>query len=378
MILPNSSNQNKRLLGIDLFRGIAAYGVVFIHGLGEIPRNQNALLISNFFVAFCVPFFLVTSFYFSIKLLLSTSTSNYLNNRLKKIIIPYFAWTVIYLLARLFGWLIGNRESFEKLIADPINIIFFGASGVQLYFLPMLFCGTVAAIPVTKVFKNIQNISLLFLFLFLSIGLVELIVKAGNDFVLGEGIAFKQIIYFLSVSNSWLFQLMRLVFVILVWIIKCLPYIIFNIIINHYQSQKFLQKYIDICYQEKSIRLIILLIPLLISIIYIYNIQVIFWLIPYILLIYAIVISELISKSAPISWIAKKVGYLSFGIYLVHALITAGFLPVIAKFYPKIITIQLTVLILIVSSLLIFFISVMIIRLILLNKNAAKILLAIY
>ncbi len=67
-MLQGYSNQKKRLLGIDLFRGIAAYGVVLIHGLGEIPRNENALLISNFFVAFCVPFFLATSFYFSIKL----------------------------------------------------------------------------------------------------------------------------------------------------------------------------------------------------------------------------------------------------------------------------------------------------------------------
>lgn len=58
MNLQNYSSQNKRLLGIDLFKGIAAYGVVLIHGLGELPRDENALLISKFFVAFCVPYFL--------------------------------------------------------------------------------------------------------------------------------------------------------------------------------------------------------------------------------------------------------------------------------------------------------------------------------
>lgn len=56
MSLKISSPDNKRLLGIDLFRGIAAYGVVLIHGLGEISRTENAGLISNYFVSFCVPF----------------------------------------------------------------------------------------------------------------------------------------------------------------------------------------------------------------------------------------------------------------------------------------------------------------------------------
>ncbi len=56
MSLLSYSAQNKRLLGVDLFRGVSAYGVVLIHGLGELPRDEQALMISNFFVAFCVPF----------------------------------------------------------------------------------------------------------------------------------------------------------------------------------------------------------------------------------------------------------------------------------------------------------------------------------
>ena len=57
MNLQNSTDPNKRLLGIDLFRGVAAYGVVLIHGLGEIPRDGNALVITNSFLVFCGSFF---------------------------------------------------------------------------------------------------------------------------------------------------------------------------------------------------------------------------------------------------------------------------------------------------------------------------------
>lgn len=381
MMLQNSGVHNKRLLGIDLFRGIAAYGVVLIHGLGEIPRDGSALFLSHCFLAFCVPFFLVISFYFSSKLLLLKGSKNYINNRLKKIIIPYLAWTVIYLLVRAIGWLIGHKEPFNKLIADPINIIFFGAAGVQLYFLPMLFCGTLAAIPIANLFKItkiIQNKLLLFLCFLLSIYLGDLIATTGNDFVLGEGIAFKQMIDLVSFPNPWLFQFMRFILVLLAWTIKCLPFIIFSFIINNFQSPASLDDYIDIGRQNILLRLVILIvIPLLIGTGFIYEIQLVKLFIPYISLIYAILISGLISQSKIISFISNKLGYFSFGIYLVHALITAGFMPVIVKLHPKIISFQLSPLMLIMSSALIFFISLSVTYFISLNKTAARVLLAI-
>lgn len=77
------------------------------------------------------------------------------------------------------------------------------------------------------------------------------------------------------------------------------------------------------------------------------------------------------------TWLTMKLGYLSFGIYLYHALITAGFMPILIKLYPKIINLQLSPLILIISSLVIFFVSLAITYIISLNKTAARILLAI-
>ncbi|WGV29224.1 acyltransferase family protein [Halotia branconii] len=378
MLLQNAGIQNKRLLGIDLFRGIAAFGVVVIHGLGEIPRDEEALALSNFFVIFCVPFFLITSFYFSSNLLLSKNTKAYLNNRTKRIIFPYLAWTIIYLLARFIGSLIGNQESFHRLVADPINIIFFGASGVQLYFLPMLLCGSLAVILTTKILKNIQNYFLLIFCFLLSIYIFDLMSTTGNDFVLGKGIAFKQIIDTSSFTNLWLFQFMRLILVILSWSIKCIPYIIFSIIINKHQSQKILYKYMLVDPKNLSIKLLLwLFVPLFIGLILLSKIHLLYLLLPYMLFIYAILISRLISQNTLISSIANKLGYFSFGIYLSHALITAGFLPIMVKLYPKIWAFELSPLTLIIFSMIIFFISLIITHLISLNKTAARFLLAI-
>jgi peptidoglycan/LPS O-acetylase OafA/YrhL len=379
MNLQNYSSQNKRLLGIDLFRGIAAYGVVLIHGLGELPRDENALLISKFFVAFCVPYFLATSFYFSSYLLLVKTNISYLKTRVKRILVPYLAWSLIYLLARFAGFLIGNKESFYRLISDPVNMIFFGASAVHLYFLPLLFCGTVVAIPIIKFSRNLQN-NLLILFFVVSTGIYYLIAASENDFLLGEGIAFKQIIDIssLRISNYWMYQFIRVIFVILAWIIRCIPYIIFGIIIHKQQIQQLLYT-LSLKIEKRTITklLMMFLVPLLIVALFISKVSFLGLFIPYVMLIYSILISNLISKYVTLTWLTMKLGYLSFGIYLYHALITAGFIPILIKLYPKIINFQLSPLILIISSLVIFFVSLAITYIISLNKTAARILLAI-
>ncbi|MEA5575959.1 acyltransferase family protein [Anabaena sp. UHCC 0451] len=377
MTLENSRVASKRLLGIDIFRGIAAYGVVLIHGLGEIPRTENSLFISNSFVVLCVPFFLITSFYFTRKSISLNDTKNYLNNRSQRILIPYFLWTLIYLLARFIGSLIGNQESFNRLISDPINIIFFGAAGVQLYFLPLLFCGNLIVIPVIKMFQKIQSILLVLICFFFSIYLFYLMVTTGNDFALGEGIAFKQIIDISSFANTWLFHLIRFILVVLAWIIKCMPYIIFIIIIQDYPVQRLLSNCIDIGHKREYKWIVLFLVPLGIFAILNLNLYFLNLFVPYISFLYAIFISEIISRHSLISLIAKKMGYFSFGIYLIHALITAGFLPIVIKLYPQIMTYQLSTPMLIISSGVIFFISLTITYLISLNKTAARILLAI-
>jgi len=377
MNLEKSHSNSHRLLGIDLFRGIAAYGVVVIHGLGEIPRDVNALFISNAFVSFCVPFFLVTAFYFSQKILLSKGITKYIINRVNRILLPYLAWTVIYLFARYLGTLIGNKASFNRLISDPFNIIFFGAASVQLYFLPLLFCGSLVAIPLFLLYKNIKNGLLLLLFFLSSIYLFDSMIVTGNDFALGEGIAFKHLLNITSLSKYWFFPGIRLFTVFLAWTIKCLPYISFSLLFTNVLSPYFLRRYGNGKEKISIFQLILVfLFPLIIGLIFLVRINFLYLLLPYLSFIYAIWISNLISQNIAISKVSLKLGYFSYGIYLSHALITAGFLPVMNKLFPQMLSFQLSPLMLILSSSVIFTLSLVMTYLISLNKTAAKVLLA--
>lgn len=377
MKLQNYQPEQKRLLGIDMLRGIAAYGVVLIHGLGEIPRTENALFITNSFVAFCVPFFLITSFYFGEKSLLMKDKISYLINRIQRIMIPYFIWTIIYLLARLLASLIGNQISFNRLISDPINIIFFGAAGVQLYFLPMLFCGHLVAIPITKIFAKIANKFITFICFLLSIYIFYLMITTGNDFLLGQGIAFKQMLDISSFTNPWLFTLTRFIFVLSAWTIRCIPYIIFSILIIDKPMQTLLSNYINLAQKRRYKLIILFFIPLAIIGILKSKFYLLTLFIPYISFLYAMFISKIIADNSFMKLIANQLGYFSFGVYLIHALITAGFLPIMIKLYPQIITYQLSTWMLMISSGLIFLVSLTIAYLISLHKTAARMLLAV-
>ena len=100
---------------------------------------------------------------------------------------------------------------------------------------------------------------------------------------------------------------MRLILVVLAWTIKCIPYIIFSIILNNPHSQKIFHNYIYAGRETNSrVLLILFLIPLFSVTIFIYNQQAFNLLIPYISLVYAILISGLISKNAAISLIQRN------------------------------------------------------------------------
>jgi peptidoglycan/LPS O-acetylase OafA/YrhL len=199
----------------------------------------------------------------------------------------------------------------------------------------------------------------------------------GNDFALGEGIAFKQLLNMPSLSNYWFFPLIRLITVALAWTIKCLPYISFSILFTHVLSPNLVKIYQDSERKSFAVKLILgCLFPLVIGATFVVKISLLSLLLPYLTFLCAIGISNLISQNITFSEISLQLGYFSYGIYLSHALITAGFLPVVHKLYPEIISFQLSPLTLILSSLIIFTVSLIMTYLISLNKNLAKILLA--
>lgn len=95
---------NKRLLGINLCRGFAAYAVVLVHSGDEtlgLPISQEAIYLRMLFY-FAVPFFLATSFYFLTAKPEIDTSKRFWSSRVDRIVIPYITWTLIYLLFRSF------------------------------------------------------------------------------------------------------------------------------------------------------------------------------------------------------------------------------------------------------------------------------------
>jgi len=81
----------RRLLGIDLCRGLAAFAVILVHSGDRswgIPISDSAIQLRHSFY-FAVPFFLATSLYFTTQKNLSNFTLYFWQKRLKRIIVPY-------------------------------------------------------------------------------------------------------------------------------------------------------------------------------------------------------------------------------------------------------------------------------------------------
>jgi peptidoglycan/LPS O-acetylase OafA/YrhL len=120
---------------VDLVRLFAAFGVICIH----VPFNTAAAgAVNIFFTTLCVPFFYVISLtYFISSFKKSKSVKKVAYKTWDRIILPYLAWTAIYVALML----IKNR--FIGLSHGPNEFVFwrallFGESAVQLYYLPQL------------------------------------------------------------------------------------------------------------------------------------------------------------------------------------------------------------------------------------------------
>jgi len=122
---------------LDLARLIAAFGVITIHCS---PTTPGALAIVNFFLNFCVPFFLLTSlFFFWAELNRTQNPTRALLNRWRRLWRPYLCWTAIYLGARLGKFFLRGQPTDELL--NPTSLVMIlgaGTGAVQLYFLPLL------------------------------------------------------------------------------------------------------------------------------------------------------------------------------------------------------------------------------------------------
>ncbi|WP_428329093.1 acyltransferase family protein [Mucilaginibacter sp.] len=130
-IKPQVKSTGKRNLSVEFLRLFAAFGVIVIH----VPCSTDAATtLGDFLVLICVPFFYVASITYFISNLKRNTVNETLSKMWFRILIPYIAWTVIYVSLYLVKKaMVGTSHSFAFL-----EVVFYGGSAVQLYYLPEL------------------------------------------------------------------------------------------------------------------------------------------------------------------------------------------------------------------------------------------------
>jgi peptidoglycan/LPS O-acetylase OafA/YrhL len=132
---------------VDAAKLLAMFGVVMIH---LAPSTPAAELMSRIFSCFAVPFFLMISLYFFMEKAAGSGPLNISQLRLDRIYIPYAVWTVLYLALQCLKF----RVEHKPFHPDLIPALFYGGSGVQMYFLPLLLLFQAQALAVLLVLRE--------------------------------------------------------------------------------------------------------------------------------------------------------------------------------------------------------------------------------
>ncbi|MEL7038721.1 MAG: acyltransferase [Cyanobacteria bacterium J06592_8] len=220
-----------RLLGIDLFRGIAMYAVVILHSDQGIDVSSA---VWNKIIDFCglaVPFFLAASFYFSVMKIQISPDKFSLRKRIMRLLPPYLIWSAIYIVYKCVKYVVdSDLEQLKNVFKDPISLIFFGSSSIQMYFLPLLMTGTFTLLLANYLIKTNVKLKVLIGLQVLSFIIYEVILQSGNS--VQNYFAFQPLLNSIlpSLAQS---PIVRIFSVFLAWIFLCLPYLFTAMIINH-------------------------------------------------------------------------------------------------------------------------------------------------
>jgi peptidoglycan/LPS O-acetylase OafA/YrhL len=232
--------RQQRLIGIDLFRGLAVLAVAVLHVVdgGSISSIAGWRQITDF-ALFAVPFFLALSFYLAIEKLYLSPQPYPLRARLKRLLVPYLFWSAAYLIYKIAKYgATGDVSKLGSLFADPLALICFGGAAFHLYFLPLIAVGT-AQIKLLDLprFTNRswQRLALLGVISTIS---YEILLSTGNEYQLAIGCAFKPLlaaVWPMANTNP----ILRLLLAIAAWGLRCLPYICVAAILAHPQASRF-------------------------------------------------------------------------------------------------------------------------------------------
>jgi peptidoglycan/LPS O-acetylase OafA/YrhL len=350
-----------RLLGVDLFRGIAAYAIVFVHsGDGSSgERVAEAASSLRLFFYFAVPFFLATSFYFVLSKSAIDTPRKFWQSRIDRLLIPYAIWTIVYLIFRSIFFVGTNQiERLWDLLKDPLAIICFGSASYQLYFIPLLFTSTFL-IPISKYLQQHISRMAIALLAILSIVIYQWLLYSGNAFQLNPHTAFHSLVKTVG-WDIYSLPALRFSLVQIAWLLNCLPYLLVGILIL-----PLFDRVIRSNHAERSIAVFLLTllfglsggatsigIPgILRDIIQGYS-----------LLLISLILSGYIKTNR---W-CESVGACSLGIYLIHPFAMLGVKELLPKIIPSL-SQEVSVFSLLVISVMTFVISWLLIFL--LKKN---------
>lgn len=117
---------------IDGTKLLLAFSVVFMH---LVPTEPQLDLISQPLLTFTVPFFFTIALYFFVRKVRKSSELSLGELNLERLLLPYCAWTVIYLALRMFKY----RSNLADLhLGSPLEVALYGGAALHLYFLPFL------------------------------------------------------------------------------------------------------------------------------------------------------------------------------------------------------------------------------------------------
>ena len=135
----DSIKKQQRNEAVDIFRVICAFLVIIGHTRPFMNINSNLdFFLTNVLLRIAVPFFFIVSgyfFYSNIKI-----NNDYHKDYIKKIIISYVPWQVIYIVLDL----IRNRNYINtRYIYESIKYSIFGGIESYLWFFPALIFSTI-------------------------------------------------------------------------------------------------------------------------------------------------------------------------------------------------------------------------------------------